>query len=179
MGLPGYILPLFCLACSVMAEGAAAAPGQLPRQVHCGSLASIERIEGKCSFADLGPAFLKNAMSPQGHVPEDMRVMKAPGPGRVYAVLQFEVKQGRTLSRFDYILKSGDEKCECLGVALQPDAVYDLRRLSVEGPCRASLLFECASSAETACLLPSEGFPLMPVNGIRLLPEMAQETTGD
>lgn len=153
-----------------------------PYQVHCGALSSLERTQEKRCFAKLDEAYLKNAMKAQEHVPESMRVMKAPHAGDTYVVLTFDVKQGRTLSRFDYLLQSESRKFKCLGIALQSNEVYDIRRLIVNGPCSACMLFECPDTLEAVNLVPAEGFPLMPVNDLRLLPDMpeqTQEATGD
>lgn len=134
----------------VTADEADPAPA-LPREVHCGTLKAIERSLDPVDWIDLDKVLLQGQFEPEATVDESTITQRSPADGMAYVIVTASLKDQRSVSRFDYILRSAGQTFPCLAMSVA-GRPFDQRQWKYDLPGEVRLLFECPLEARTVTL---------------------------
>ena len=162
----------------------------LPLDVPCGKLTGFVREEKAQRFVDFKRAADKKAQrlvdaegaaateydKPAETAPEELIVEREPETGMFYAIFTFEVAEGRTLSKYDYVLHPDPGTTQdCLEIGRAEGDFYDFRFRAVEGPGVYKLIFHCPKQAYDVKLGPANPvkLPFPPIGDFVINPRPA------
>jgi outer membrane biosynthesis protein TonB len=134
------------------ASASAAEPTpRLPREVHAGTLKAVERKEDPVEWVDLKNRLLADRFEPETDVPAEAVQQRPPAPGACYVIVTILLRDGRSISRYDYRLRVGDTAYPCLALSVA-GRPFDVRQWRYALPGEVRLLFECPADAARADL---------------------------
>jgi len=133
---------------------------ELPAATHFGEVLSVARSDAAVQWVNLEKVLKAKEFVPGLAVDDEAIDSRAPADGKAFGVLSVRVAQGRSLGRYDYVLKSGANASPCLALR-EGDGPFDVRRWVVEPEgtgAEVQMLFELSADTDRAwleCALPT------------------------
>jgi hypothetical protein len=123
----------------------------LPRDVHAGTVKSVERRESAVDWVNLDNRLLAGKPEPELDVPPDAIEQRPPAEGMCFVIVTVRLADGRSISRYDYRLRAGGTLVPCLALSIA-GRPFDIRQWKYALPGEVRLLFECPADAPKANL---------------------------
>ena len=160
------------VASEASAPASAPAPA-LPAALHCGQLLRLERVTLPVAWVDVARAAAEGNLE-AGTGSAETTGQRAPADGMAFAVAVFEVKSGRSLSRYDYRLEVEGKRTDCLALAVGENP-FDVRRWKVASAGEVRMLFEVPAEAPAVNLVAALNLslPLRQIKGLAFAPPVA------